>query len=278
VYLSWIGFDQSSKTQGVYLATSSDGGASFAGKRRLFTVQGTGVLDPVLGRFTMDGIAGARDDLSDAPSVDIANGAPTGGDATDQIVLTWVDGKVLNDEAVKFSTSANGGATWSAPRRVETEIGHPGDRGYYSAVAISPNGQDVYLTYNAWLEPYKDSTIGSGNDRPLLGVLAHADVSAGAVGSFSQLHRSAAGDARGSSQNDLTAEFLGDYVYAVATDSYGAAVWNDVRNAAGCPALDAWRMSLRSGASVTKPAPEQDCPPTFGNSDIFGGSWADPTP
>jgi len=28
----------------------------------------------------------------------------------------------------------------------------------------------------------------------------------------------------------------------------------------------------------TKPAPQQACPSTFGNTDIFGGSYADPTP
>jgi hypothetical protein len=279
VHVFWLGWDQQLKQQGIYTARSLDGGASFEEPRRLFVAVNTGILDPVLGRTTMDGIAGARSDLSDAPSVDIANGAPTGTDATDQLALTWVDGRDgLNNEHVFFATSTNGGQSWTALRTVENEIGHPADRGYYSAPAISPDGRDVYLVYNAFLEPYKTSTIGPANDRPLVGVVTHADVAAGGtVGAFSQLHRSPPGDARGSSQNDLTAEFLGDYVYAVATNSYGAAVWNDVRNAADCPAIDAWRMALRTGDAVATPAPQQDCPATFGNSDIFGGSYADST-
>jgi hypothetical protein len=279
VHVFWLGWDQKLKQQGIYTARSLDGGASFEEPRRLFLSVNTGILDPVLGRTTMDGIAGARSDLSNAPSVDIANGAPTGTDATDQLALTWVDGRDgLNNEHVFFTTSTNDGQSWTALRTVEAEIGHPDDRGYYSAPAISPDGRDIYLVYNAFLEPYKTSTIGAANDRPLVGVVTHADVTAGGtVGTFAQLHRSPPGDARGSSQNDLTAEFLGDYVYAAATRAYGVAVWNDVRNAADCPAIDAWRMSLRTGEAVPAPAPQQDCPATFGNSDIFGGSYADPT-
>jgi hypothetical protein len=37
-------------------------------------------------------------------------------------------------------------------------------------------------------------------------------------------------------------------------------------------------MQLQEGMSAVAPAPEQDCPATFGNSDIFGGSYPDPTP
>ncbi len=279
VHVFWLGWDQQLRQQGIYTARSLDGGASFEQPRRLFVAVHTGILDPVLGRTTMDGIAGARSDLSDAPSVDIANGAPTGTGATDQLVLTWVDGRAgLNDEHVLFTSSTDGGGSWTALRRVEEELGQPADRGYYAAPAISPDGRDVYLVYNAFTEPYKQSTIGSDNDRPLVGVVTHAEVAAGGtVGVFSQLHRGTPGDARGSSQNDLTGEFLGDYVYAAATNGYGAAVWNDVRRAVDCPAIDAWRMSLRTGDAVPTPAPQQDCPAGFGNSDIFGGSYADPT-
>src|SRR5207247_10038829 len=87
-----------------------------------------------------------------------------------------------------------------------------------------------------------------------------------------ELNRSLEGDPRGSARYLFnTFEFLGDYVYAIATSTYGAAVWNDARNAADCPATDAWRMSLRGGALAPRPAPQQDCPATFGNIDIF--SW-----
>jgi hypothetical protein len=229
-------------------------------------------------RCVMDGVGGARDDLSAAPSVDIANGAPTGAGATNEILRTWVDGRDgVNHEHVFVSYSINGGTTWSAPAATESS----GDRGYYSAIAISPQGTDAYLVYNAFTTPLRTDTT---SPRTLVGVVKHADIGAnGAPGTWSELHRSAPGDPRASSQNNLWLEFLGDYVYAVATSTYGAGVWNDVRNAADCPAIDTWRaaaqVAVQNGTTVpTKPAPQQDCPATFGNSDIFGGSYADPTP
>jgi len=228
-------------------------------------------------RCVMDGVAGARDDLSSSPSVDIANGAPTGVGATDEILRTWVDGRDgLNDEHVFVSTSIDGGNTWSTPMATETA----GDRGYYSAIAISPQGTDAYLVYNAFTTPFRNDTT---SPRGLVGVVKHADITGGVLGAWSELNRGATGDPRGSAQNNLWLEFLGDYVYAVATDTYGAAVWNDTRFAADCPAIDTWRAAaqaaVQNGTVVPPaPAPQQDCPATFGNSDIFGGSYADPTP
>ena len=229
-------------------------------------------------RCVEDGVAGARDDLSASPSIDIANGAPTGADATNVIYRTWVDGRNGPDVVHVFlSYSTNGGTTWSAPTAVEQS----GDRGYYSAVALSPNGTDAYLVYNAFTTPLRTDTT---SPRGLVGVVRHADVStSGAPGPFTSLHRGAVGDPRASAQNNLWLEFLGDYVYAAATRTYGAAVWNDVRNGADCPAIDAWRaaaqLAVQNGTTVPPaPAPQQDCPATFGNTDIFGGSYPDPTP
>src|SRR5207302_3523626 len=195
-------------------------------------------------------------------------GAPTGADATNRIVMTYVSGSI-NAPHVYFTESTNGAATWTAPKAIESS----GDRGYYTAPAIAPNGRDVYVVYNAFTTPYRTNTT---DPRSLVGVVLHADVPAtGATGAFTPLHRGTPGDPRGSTQNNLQGEFLGDYVYAVATRTYGAAVWNDTRNAADCPAIDAWRAALQTGATPPPPAPQQDCPATFGNSDIFGGSYAD---
>ncbi len=267
------------------MVKSSDGGKTWTRPQNIglavdtcFSVQ----FDGTSFRCVEDGVAGARDDLSAAPSVDIANGAPTGAGATNEILRTWVDGRdaVAPDFSpvhVFVSFSTNGGTTWSAPAAAESA----GDRGYYSAIAISPTGTDAYLVYNAFTTPFRNDTT---SPRTLVGVVKHADIGAdGAPGAWAELHRSPPGDPRGSAQNNLWLEFLGDYVYAVATNTYGAGVWNDTRNAADCPAIDTWRAdaqtAVQNGTTVpAPPAPQQNCAATFGNSDIFGGSFNDPTP
>ncbi len=275
-YVFGIGTVQNAGKQDFELmSVSSNGGQTWSTPRPVVgPVTQPGLFDPVQGRPVIDGVAGARSDLAPAPSVDIANGAPSGADATDRMVMSFVSGDITAPH-VYFTESTDHGASWAAPRAIEAA----GDRGFYAAPAISPNGTDVYVVYNAFTTPFRTNTT---DPRTLVGVVTHADSStspATATGAFTELGRGQPGDPRGSSANALTDEFLGDYVYAAATRDYGAAVWNDARDAADCPAVDAWRMALQTGdTSVPKPAPEQDCPPNFGNSDIFGGSFPDPTP
>jgi hypothetical protein len=251
---------------------STDGGAHFSRPSLVAAVVRPGVFDPVLGRPVMDGIAGARVDLAAAPSVDIANGAPTGGDATNEAVMSWADGRDgLNHEHLLLTHSGNGGASWATPTAIEST----GDRPVYTAPAISPNGSDVYVVYNAFTTPFRANTT---DPRALTGVLLHADISGDVPGAFSEVNRGPSGDPRGTSQNNLVGEFLGDYVYAAATRTYGTAVWNDASSSAHCPAIDAYRMSLETGGTLGAPNVGAACPPNFGNSDILGVSVADPTP
>src|SRR5439155_8354573 len=85
---------------------------------RYSTRRVTKLVALVQGRPVIDGIAGACSDLAPAPSVDIANGAPTGSDPIDRMVMTYVSG-ALAQPPVLFTESANHGASWSAPRAVQ---------------------------------------------------------------------------------------------------------------------------------------------------------------
>jgi hypothetical protein len=255
------------------LYKSTDGGAHWVGPTLITAVVAPGVFDPVEGRPVMDGIAGARVDLAPAPSVDIASGRPTGTGATDEIFMSWVDGSAgLNNEHLMLTWSADGGRSWATPMVVPTA---PGDRPFYTAPAVSPNGSDLYLVYNAFTTPYRNNTT---DPRTMDGVVLHADVTAGVPGAFTELDRSANGDPRGSSANSLTAEFVGDYVYGSATNAGLVGVWNDTSNAADCPAIDAYRASLYTGSPTAPPDVLGSCPASFGNSDIRGGFLGDPTP
>jgi hypothetical protein len=297
VYVFWTGTDIGTRGDVMFMARSFDGGARFERPRVVAQITPVGLPDPATGRYSFDGVAGSR--TSTFPSVDIANGAPTGADATNEIVLAWPNGPTPSDtdprpnEQALVQFSSNRGESWSPPINAAASM----DRPDFPAVAISPDGTDVYLTYDAFLQPWQHSTIGP--PRRMQGVVRHADIGPGGLpGSFVDMHRGAIGDARGSSQNGLVAGFLGDYNYAVATRDYGAAAWNDVRNAADCPAIDAYRQdfvaAVQAGtaqpadedpdsaasapATPVQPAPNATCPVTFGNSDIFGGSYPDPTP
>ncbi|TMD08030.1 MAG: hypothetical protein E6J01_04615 [Chloroflexi bacterium] len=230
-------------------------------------------IDPIEGRCVMDGFSGARTDLAASPSVSIANGAPTGAGASNEIVDAWADAPVLNGEVTKFQFSTDAGATWSDPQTVS--LG--GDRPLYAAPAISPSGSRAYVIYEADTAPWRGSDFTS--PRPYHGVLVSSALDAsGAPTGWHTVFNESPGDLRATYPgHDLYQERVGDYVYAAASDTYGVGVWTSAANAALCPAVQKYRSdSFAAGhrALPGAPWPLTDCPATFGNTDIMSASTA----
>ena len=263
LYVFWQGGDPRTRANTIFVARSFDGGKTFERPRGIGTFEECGLFDPV-GGFTFDGVAGARS--GSFPSLDVANGAPTGEGATDRIVVSWCSGPTPTDthpgpnEKAVVTWSVDGGSSYATP-----VSGSPSnDRPNFPAIAISPNGQDVYLTYQNFLQPYQSTTAAP---RPMQGVVRHAPFAA--LGSWVDMHRGQIGDARGSSANVLDSEFVGDYNNIAASNGFALALWTDVRAAVDCPAVDAYRQSLVDNNPITTPAPGVVCPATFGNTDIW---------
>jgi hypothetical protein len=253
------------------MLTSADGGATWSGVQKLF--ENTDVcefVDPLSFHCIMDGYTGARTDLGSIPSVDIANGAPTGTDATNLIIDAWSDARAgVNHERVRVTWSSNGGGSWHRP----VAISRPGDRPFFAAPAISPDGHRAYVVYEAVTSPWAGTNLHS--PRPYHGGFLTAPVTVAGPMHWTTVYSGPFGDLRASFPgHHFDQERLGDYVYAAASRHYGIGVWIDARNAAVCPAIQKWRArALVAGKDVfPAPSPLTDCPAAFGNTDVWSAT------
>jgi hypothetical protein len=284
VYVTW---EDTVKHQSVFRMTrSTDGGKTFGKAQVIASITDVGQFDGVRS-ISFDGIAGAR--TSSFPSLDVANGAPSGNDAPDTLAVGWSDGTDgLNNEHALVQLSDDRGENWTDPEEVE----EAGDRPDFAFIGISPDGTDLYTVYDAFLDPFRNDTTSTRNFQ---GVVRHSNVSGTSLGATTTLHRGAVGDARGSSANALIDEFIGDYNTVSATNAGAVSVWNDARDAAVCPAINEFRQEVVDSGGAGEigevderdeeplqegepPAPATDCPPTFGNTDIWSEVSADPSP
>ena len=250
---------------------STDGGKHWSKAKTLFTITDPCFFtDPLSGRCVMDGYTGARTDLASVPSVDIANGAPTGADATNLIIDGWADASAgLNNEAARVAWSSDGGATWHGP----TAVSLPGDRAMYAAPAISPSGDRAYLVYEAVTSPWAGDDVAS--PRPWHGVFLSAPIGPSGPGAWATEYSGPFADLRSSFPGHrFREERVGDYVYAAASRDYGVGLWIDVRNADVCPAIQDWRADSLAAGQIVIPAPWPlaDCPDTWGNMDVWAAT------
>jgi hypothetical protein len=114
----------------VAFVKSTDHGATWTAPQVIASLQTVGVSDPNTGQAVRTG------DIIPEPAIDPATG---------QLYAVWQDSRFNggNYDEVALSTSTNGGATWSAPIRVNTPTGRPA---FTPSVRVSSNGT-VGVTY-----------------------------------------------------------------------------------------------------------------------------------
>ena len=161
---------------------------------------------------------------------------------------------------ILLTKSTNGGLTWSAPV-VAGDVS--GRSAYFASVATDPSS-NVNVVFNAMDDVPTGTAPGAG----VVHYDAYVTRSTNGGASFSSplLISTVTSDPDGSSTNSLGAQFLGDYITAIADGAHVYAVWTDSRNATPCAAVDAFRAG-----TGPKPNVITQCPNTFGNTDIFLG-------
>jgi hypothetical protein len=142
----------------------------------------------------------------------------------------------------------------------------PGRSAFSVSLAVEPRGA-LGLAFVAVDDRPAETQVGPG----VVTYDAYAARSTNGGASFTPPLRvsTVSSDPDGSSSNSLQAQFIGDYISAVA-DSRGGRLyvdWTDSRNASACADVDSFRVG-----GTTAPDVLTACPLTFGNTDIFLGT------
>lgn len=247
VYVVWL--DTVDKQAVQRMSISHDGGKTFPAQNITVAPVTDDGVNPAPG-------SSFRQDARTFPSFSIA---PDDG----TLYVAWGNrtGDPTNGHAVVLVTkSTDGGLTWSTP----VVAGDVSRRSaFFASVAAEP-GHVVNVAFQAMDDVPTGTKPGAG--------VVHYDTylarstDAGATFSGPLKISTATSDPDGSSTNSLGAQFLGDYITAVAGPDNVFVVWNDSRNATPCAAVDAFRAKTAS-----KPNVITQCPNKFGNTDIFLG-------
>jgi hypothetical protein len=243
VYVVWL--DTVDKQSVQRMSISHDGGKTFPGQDIIVATVTDDGLSPLPG-------SSFRQDARAFPSLSIAPDTGT-------LYVAW--GNHTDGHAnVLLTKSTDRGETWSTPVVAGNVSGRSA---FFASVAAEP-GHFVNVAFQAMNDRPSGTAPGPG----VVHYDAYLTRSTNAGASFGPPMKisTATSDPDGSSTNSLRAQFLGDYITAVAGPNGVFVVWTDSRNATPCAAVDAFRAG-----TVSKPNVIKQCPTTFGNTDIFVG-------
>src|SRR3989442_381035 len=244
VYVVWL--DTVDKQAVQRLSISHDGGKTFPKQNITVATVTDDFVSPAPG-------SSFRQDARAFPSFTIS---PDG-----TLYVAWsnrTDGLTTGHALVRLTKSTTGGLTWTTPV-VAGDV--DGRSAFFASVAAEPNNH-VNVVFLAMDDVPSGTAPGPG--------VVHYDAyftqstNGGAAFSPPLMISTATSDPDGSSTNSLRAQFLGDYITAVADGSHVYAVSTDSRNASSCEAVDAFRVTHNVAAN---PDVITQCPITYDDTD-----------
>jgi len=236
---------------------STDGGLTWTAPQVISTMDDIGVADP-------NNINPASSKAAPAP-FRVGNGipAPAIDPETGDLYVVWEDARFSGQDEVAITRSTDGGATWSAPKRVST----PGGQAFTPVVAVTDSGQagqagTVGVTY------YQLGASSSGSSPTTYFIKRF---SAAAAGDSSSVDTGVAATTVLGPFNMLDAPFAGgyftgDYESLLTTGSGATAIFDPVVVAGACGA------SLSCSALTSVVAPTNRAATGNDSTDLFFGT------
>jgi hypothetical protein len=190
---------------------------------------------------------------------------PAADPTSNRVYVVWCD-DAGGHGVVKGAVSTNG-RDW---RSLGTIGAVKGSNAFFPAASVSPATGEVSLTFDALTTPPASNPWQTGV-QTYRNYYAQSAAGGGSFGSPIVVS-SARSNPDGSSYNDLTEQFIGDYIGIVDGPDTAYLAWTDARAASKCAAVDTYRNEVYAGQKkVVPPNPDNVCPQSFGNTDSEAG-------
>jgi hypothetical protein len=238
------------------VATSTDGGNTFSAPVTIAQVHdypATGTPFDVVDIFNRVPGMSARVDCYPHPASD---------PSSPRVYVVWCD--FSNGQGVVKGAVSSDGLNWTSLGTIASVAGR---NAFFPAANVAPNGT-VSLAFDALTQPPANNPWQTGV-QVYDNYYAESPAGGGAFGAPVRVS-TASSNPDGSSYNDLTEQFLGDYIGIVSGPSSAYVVWTDSRNATPCQAVTAYRGAVYAGSkTAVAPNPDTACATSFGDTDTM---------
>jgi len=247
------------KRNNVAFQKSTDQGETWTAPQLIASLETVGVADQnnIDPRTNKPPAPQRTGDILPQPAVD-----PQTGD----LYVVWQDARLSGHDEIAISTSDDGGATWSPPKRVNSPTGQPA---FTASVAVLDSGT-AGVAGKVGVSYYQFGATSLGSE-PTTHLIKEFDRSAVTSSNANSIDTAVAATAVGGSFNSLDAPFargyfLGDYEGLLSTGTGAGATFVPVLVAGECG------NSLSCSALTSVTAPANRAATGNDSTDVFVGT------